>query len=205
MSVQSWQPCRAGANTCSNRRINALRLFASHSHTTTTRQPRSHSRTCASLSRATLERNFSSQNRTLIAGLARRQPRPCQKHPWTNTTAFASSTTTSGVPGKAASCVLYTTPACVKMSQTISSGRVSRPRIRAIWVLRSSGVSRSKDIPANRAPRSTPPTPSSRCERRCSPSPSAPAAARRTARSRGAPSSRGPSLRRTSSRWPPSP
>ena len=102
-----------------------------HSHMVRTRQPwlRSSRRLQTSWSR--LVPIFSNQNRWFVSGTLKRWQRwPCQKQPWTNTTAWYFGNTRSGFPGRPARLSLYRKPDANSSLRPCSSGFVFALRIR---------------------------------------------------------------------------
>jgi hypothetical protein len=95
------------------------------------------------LSLATFPESFSCQN--VVRDLGNLVPFGqscwCQKHPCTNITLCRDRKTRSGVPGSRASWSRYRYPSECTSRRTTISGRVSLDRIRAMCLLRCSGVS----------------------------------------------------------------
>jgi hypothetical protein len=76
-------------------------LLSRHAHTVKTRQPRSRSARLFRLSRALFASILDNQYVTFVVGTLPATHRcPCQKHPWTKTTALYLGNTKSGRPGK---------------------------------------------------------------------------------------------------------
>ena len=119
-----------------------------HSHTTRIRQPLSCSAPRAARSRRRLPVIFSCQNSALVAGhLNIGQSCPCQKHPCTWITALYLGNTRSGFPGRSFRCNRKRKPRAWRPCRRISSGLVSRPRMRLIFRRRCSGVRTSTIVP----------------------------------------------------------
>lgn len=143
----------AGALSSALERISLIQeiIFASvwtaskrmaHSHTTKTLQPSAISASIWRASREAFPVSFASQNSRRVPGILKRRHPVClcQKHPWTNTTAFQRRNTMSGLPGNDRVCSRNRRPSSHIRRRTNSSGDVSFPRIFAIAADRCAGV-----------------------------------------------------------------
>lgn len=115
-----------------------------HSHTTATRQPSRISAVLFLRSRALFALNFDLQKSGFAPGMRPRwQECPCQKHPWTNTTALSPGNTKSGRPGRPLECSRYRNPSAHTALRTTNSGLVSLERMSDIRALLSAVVRES--------------------------------------------------------------
>lgn len=93
----------ATLNQRARRRKSFTPSFVSHSQTVRTRHPRAFSSLACLSSRSRLPASFGSQKSLRVAGtFPREQSCPCQKQPWTKTTAWWRLRTMSGDPGNEA-------------------------------------------------------------------------------------------------------
>ncbi len=139
-------PTISSRTESTNRRDGPLRA---HSQTTRVRHPASarSTRACASLVR--FPPIFLAQNSALVAGsLNIGQSWPCQKQPCTNTTARKRGNTRSGHPGKFFRWSRKRNPRACRPDRSMSSGLVSRPRMRLMLSLRCSVV-RTSAMPSS--------------------------------------------------------
>lgn len=120
-------------------RVDALTIW--HSHIVNTLHPMALNALALRVSRFRFLSNLSLQNVARVPGM-----RPfwqlwaCQKQPWTKMTAPYFGNTRSGRPGRSFLCRRNLNPRPCSSLRTHSSGFVSRPRIRDIRSLRSSGL-----------------------------------------------------------------
>jgi hypothetical protein len=106
--------------------------ISEHVQSTPTLHPNRRSARTWRVSRLLLLFTFRVQKpRFELGSFARLQPScPCQKQPWTNSIAFTSGITTSGVPGRPFTNRRCRTPNALRTVQSALSGPVFRPRIR---------------------------------------------------------------------------
>lgn len=121
------------------------RPFTAHSQTTIGFQPRLSSSNMSRASLALLPLILASQNSLLLFGNRKRLhwSWPCQKQPFTKTTARCFGKTMSGRPGKSFLCSRKRNPALCSAFRTISSGDVLPDLMPAIIWLRFSGLTMS--------------------------------------------------------------
>lgn len=116
----------------------------SHSHTTNTCQPIALNCSSFIASRARFPSNFARQKSRFDFGMrvsAHAPPCMCQKQPCTNTIFRRLGKTRSGFPGRRLSCSRYLNPRAWSALRMLSSGFVSRSRMRAMRSERCSGES----------------------------------------------------------------
>lgn len=123
--------------TASSARSVGGRPRIAHSQTTALRQPSSVNACNERLSRARLASIFVFQNSALVRGSRNSgQSCPCQKQPFTKTTALTPGNDRSGRPGSFRLCSRYRRPCACSALRSTSSILVSRPLMPAIIRLR---------------------------------------------------------------------
>lgn len=121
--------------------------LSEHSQISKTFQPAAINCTLTRSSLFRFDSIFSVQNSLRVLGtLNRWQVWPCQKHPWTKTTAQCFGNTTSGRPGSPLPPSLKRSPRAWRPLRTINSSLVSAPRIRDICTERWAGVRLSANV-----------------------------------------------------------